>query len=64
MADTPLIPADQVLPSRLPLIPLEGKPIFPGIFTPLMLQSKEDTLVVEEAMQGNKLIGLVPAETR
>jgi ATP-dependent Lon protease len=59
MADTPLIPADQVLPSRLPLIPLEGKPIFPGIFTPLMLQSKEDTLVVEEAMQGNKLIGLV-----
>jgi ATP-dependent Lon protease len=59
MADTPLVPADQVLPAKLPIIPLEGKPIFPGIFTPLMLQSKEDAAVVEKALQSDKIIGLV-----
>ena len=36
MSDHPIIPADQVLPPRLFVVPLRGKPIFPGILTPLV----------------------------
>ncbi|WP_028972453.1 endopeptidase La [Spirochaeta cellobiosiphila] len=54
-----IIPADSVLPNKLLLIPLLGKPIFPGIFTPLMISSKEDVAVIDQAMEGDKVIGLV-----
>ncbi len=56
---TEIIPADQILPNRLLIVPLNGRPIFPGIFTPLMLQSKEDLAAVEQAMAGDSMIGLV-----
>ena len=44
-----IISADQLLPNKLTLIPLAGRPIFPGIFTPLMINSADDVKVVEEA---------------
>ena len=37
MSDHTIVPADQILPARLFVVPLKGKPIFPGILTPLML---------------------------
>ena len=43
-----ILPADQALPVKLLLIPLQGRPIFPGIFTPLMISSSDDTKVIEE----------------
>ncbi len=54
-----ILPADQVLPNKLFLIALNGKPIFPGLFTPLMITSKEDIEVVQQAIDGDKHIGLV-----
>jgi ATP-dependent Lon protease len=42
MADKQIIPADQILPNKLFIIPLKGKPIFPGIFTPIMIADNDD----------------------
>jgi ATP-dependent Lon protease len=57
-----IIPADSILPNRLVIIPLLGKPIFPGIFTPLMITGEDDIAAVEEAVEGDSLIGLVLAQ--
>lgn len=54
-----LIPADQNLPNKLLLIPLSGRPIFPGIFTPLMITSPEDLKVIENASSHEGVIGIV-----
>lgn len=54
-----IVPADQVLPARLPIIPLQGRPIFPGIFTPLMVTNQEDIKAIEQASQGDNHIGIV-----
>ncbi len=57
-----IIPVDQVLPNKLSVVPLQGRPIFPGIFTPLMISSPEDTKVVEQAYTGDGYIGIVMLE--
>ncbi len=54
-----IIPADSILPNRMVIIPLTGKPIFPGIFTPLMIRDRNHVAAVEEAMNTNNMIGLV-----
>ena len=54
-----IIPTDQLLPNKLPLIPLQGRPIFPGIFTPLMINSADDVKVVEDAYEKEGFIGIV-----
>ena len=59
MADNQIIPIEMMLPNKIPLIPLNGKPIFPGIFTPLMLGSQDDIHTVDEAIQSDGMIGLV-----
>jgi ATP-dependent Lon protease len=59
MSDHPIIPADQILPARLFLLPLHGKPIFPGILTPMMIPSAADADTVEKAIAADSFIGLV-----
>jgi len=59
MADNEIIPIDQMLPNKLPLVPLLGRPIFPGIFTPIMVGNPDDVKVVEEAMAADSMIGIV-----
>ncbi|MDR2608275.1 MAG: endopeptidase La [Treponema sp.] len=59
MSDQSVVPIDQILPHKLPLVALMGRPIFPGIFTPIMIGNPADVKVVEEAVAGNGLIGLV-----
>ena len=59
MSDHPIIPADQILPARLFLLPLHGKPIFPGILTPMMIPSAADVDTVEKAIAADSFIGLV-----
>ncbi len=54
-----IISSDQLLPNKLTLIPLAGRPIFPGIFTPLMITSTDDVKVVEEAYEKEGFIGIV-----
>ena len=54
-----LLPTDQMLPHKLYVIPLYGKPIFPGIFTPVMLTSQEDINITEKVLGGDSFIGLI-----
>ncbi|MBN2625822.1 MAG: LON peptidase substrate-binding domain-containing protein, partial [Spirochaetales bacterium] len=54
-----IIQTEQNLPDVLYIIPLLGKPIFPGIFTPIMISSEEDKALVEKAMESDNAIGLV-----
>ena len=49
MSDRQIIPADQIMPNRLFIMPLTGKPIFPGIFTPIMVQNEDDIEVIDKA---------------
>jgi ATP-dependent Lon protease len=59
MAENEIIPIDQILPNKLPIIPLSGRPIFPGIFTPIMIGNPEDVKVIEEALAADGMVGLV-----
>ncbi len=54
-----IIPADQMLPNKLSIVPLQGRPIFPGIFTPLMISSPDDIKVVEQAYGIDGYIGIL-----
>lgn len=54
-----IIATDQILPNKLTIIPLSGRPIFPGIFTPLMISSADDVKVVEDAYEKEGFIGIV-----
>lgn len=58
-SENPIIATDQILPNKLTIIPLSGRPIFPGIFTPLMISSADDVKVVEEAYEKEGFIGIV-----
>ncbi len=57
--DNSIIPTDQILPNKLTLIPLQGRPVFPGIFTPLMINSNDDVKVAEQAFEKDGFIGIV-----
>ncbi|WP_147634525.1 endopeptidase La [Treponema pectinovorum] len=54
-----IIPVEQTLPVKLSILGLNGHPIFPGIFTPLMISNQEDVKTVEDAFNGSGFIGLV-----
>ena len=54
-----IVPADQVLPNTLRVLPLSGKPVFPGIFTPMIIRSEEELKVVDEALSGDKYLALL-----
>ncbi|MDR0552011.1 MAG: endopeptidase La, partial [Spirochaetaceae bacterium] len=58
MADQ-IVPIDQILPPRLPLVPLTGRPIFPGIFTPILIGTQPEVKMIEEVVSGDAIIGLV-----
>ncbi|AFG37502.1 endopeptidase La [Spirochaeta africana] len=62
MADTSikeLVPGDELLPHRLHVIPLSGAPIFPGLFTPIMISSPEDIRTIKAALEETSFIGLI-----
>jgi ATP-dependent Lon protease len=59
MSASELIPIDQILPNKLPVITLIGKPIFPGIFTPIMIGKEPDIQLIEQAISADGMIGLV-----
>lgn len=63
MSDHHIVPADQLLPARLFVIPLRGKPIFPGILTPVMLPSAQEADTVEKAVAADSFIGLALAKS-
>ena len=54
-----IVSSDNFLPNKLTIIPLTSRPIFPGIFTPLMISNQEDIKAVEQAYGGDNHIGIV-----
>ena len=54
-----IVPSDQLLPNKLTLIPLQGRPIFPGIFTPMMINSSDDVKVLDDVYEKDGFIGIV-----
>ncbi len=59
MPDKQIVPTSQVLPNKLYIIPITGKPIFPGIFMPLMILTEDDVKIVEKSISSDGFIGLV-----
>ena len=59
MAEQELMPVEQTLPRNLFILPLVGNPIFPGLFTPLVIESKEDIEIVNQALNHGGNIGLL-----
>ena len=53
------LPAEVELPNTLHIIPISGRPIFPGIFTPLLINNQEDAAAIEKATEGSGFIGIV-----
>lgn len=58
-SESSIIPVEQTLPNKLPLIGLNVHPIFPGIFAPLMITDPSDIETVETAFDSDGFIGLV-----
>ncbi len=56
--DITTLPAKEELPNKLYIIPLGGRPIFPGIFTPLMINNDDDSKVIEDAYKNDGYIGI------
>ncbi|MCQ2604515.1 MAG: endopeptidase La [Spirochaetia bacterium] len=59
MPDNDIVALEEMLPDKLFIVPLSGKPIFPGIFTPLMITSTVDIKAVEKALETNSTLGLI-----
>ncbi len=58
MPEQTIIPIEQLLPNKIFLIPLQGRPIFPGIFTPVMINNPDDVKAVEEVYSGDGFLGI------
>jgi len=59
MSETEIIPAEKLLSNKLTILPIMGHPVFPGIFSPLMINNPDDVKAVEEAFNGDSLIGVI-----
>lgn len=53
-----LIFLDDNLPPRLFIIPVNIRPVFPGIFTPILINNPDDVKVVEQVFEGDGVIGM------
>ena len=54
-----ILPADQMLPGKLLLLPLTGKPIFPGLFTPLVIGDENGVNLIEKSLSESRMFGLI-----
>lgn len=59
MEQRQIIPADTVLPPKLTILPLPNFPVFPGVFTPMMIPEGGGVEVVRRALNGDGCVGLV-----
>lgn len=56
---TQILPIEQILPPSLNLLPIQGRPIFPGVFSPLQITNEDDQKSVEAAIKDDGFIGIV-----
>jgi len=59
MDEKQIIPTSQVLPPKLNILPITGTPVFPGIFTPLLVAGEREVDLIEHIMAEHGFIGLV-----
>ncbi len=59
LLESDLVAIDQVLPSKLYIIPIRYRPIFPGIITPLIISHGRFTEVIDKVIHDTRTIGLV-----
>jgi len=58
--NNPIVPADQVVPIKIPIITLEQSPMFPGIFTSVVITKEYDIAAVQYAGKfSNQHIGFL-----
>ena len=53
-----VLPVEQALPPTLNILPIQGRPIFPGIFTPLQIANDADQKTVEQAARDGGFLGI------
>src|SRR6185295_3291869 len=58
-SDTSLIRAASKLPDTLPILGLSDVVIFPGTVVPLLVESEESTKLIDDVVEGDRLLGLV-----
>jgi len=58
MDEHQLVPATQVLPPKIEVLPITGSPIFPGIFTPMLVATQDDVQLVEKVLSESGFLGL------
>lgn len=58
-AEATIIPIEEMLPPKLLILPFTGHPIYPGVFTPIMISSPEDVKTIEKAYDGDGFIGCI-----
>jgi ATP-dependent Lon protease len=54
-----LVSLDQVLPPRIHIIPMKTRPVFPGIFMPLVIGGDKYIRTVEEVQGSDGFVGMV-----
>jgi ATP-dependent Lon protease len=54
-----LVSVDKVLPSKLSLIPMKTRPVFPGIFMPLIIGGEKYIKTIERVMEIDGYVGLI-----
>ena len=62
----PVAVIGQEIPSELPILPMRNIPVFPGVTAPVAVGRATSVRLIEEAMAGDRLVGLLgqrdPAE--
>ena len=53
-----VVPANLALPAKLVILTLHARPIFPGLFIPMILQDAADIKVIEQAEKQGNMLGL------
>ena len=59
LLESDLVSIDQVLPTKLYIIPIRYRPIFPGIITPLIISNGRFSDVIDKSFTTPEPIGLV-----
>ncbi len=58
-SDTSVVRAASKLPDTLPILGLSDVVIFPGMVVPLLVESDESTKLIDDVVEGDRLLGLV-----
>lgn len=59
LASQEIVPASSSLPPQLAIMPLQGRPIFPGIILPILISNKNDIEIIKHTQEQGGFIGLL-----